>query len=133
MNDTIKSSALNTYLKKLTKACPRKFRAQFVSDLSDSIYNFSAANPKATYEDFAKHFGIPENIASEFLKSMDNEELTTLTNKSSWIKKSIITLAGILAIVIIIAGIWLIHEVIDEPEIYYYETGVVYDTSENLE
>lgn len=124
MNNTIKNSALSTYMKELKKACPRKFRKQFISDLSDSIYNFSDANPTAAYEDFEKRFGIPENVASEFLKSMDSEELTTLTNKSIWIKRAIIILTAILAIVIITAGIWLIYEVIDEPEVYYYETVI---------
>lgn len=128
MNDTIKSSALNTYLKKLKKACPRNFRKQLISDLSDSLYDFLDSTPNATYKDFEQEFGAPEDFYSAYLNAMDDKELIQSVSKTKTTKNIILIIALALITMTIITGICIIYDN-NKSVPTYYETGIECDTT----
>lgn len=128
MNDTIKSSALNTYLKKLKKVCPRTVRSRLVSDLSDRLYDYLDRNPNATYKDFEQEFGAPEDFYSAYLNAMDDKELIQSVSKTKTTKNIILIIALALITMTIITGICIIYDN-NKSVPTYYETGIEYDTT----
>jgi uncharacterized membrane protein len=59
---------------------------KFIRDLRSSVSDFSEDNENISFEDITKRFGMPQDIAFEYLESLDTDDLYRKLNIAGIIK-----------------------------------------------
>ena len=69
----------NQYMGQVRRAltCPQTRHEKFMQDLKPLLENFSVENPDASLSDFEEAFGAPEELAQEYMSTLDQEEVRT--------------------------------------------------------
>jgi len=68
---------LQLYYKDVSKRllCKRKVKRRFLQDFKNGVREFIENHPDATPQEVRAHFGTPEEIAGEFLASLQSNEV----------------------------------------------------------
>ncbi len=97
--------ALHRYLKKVRQnlTCPEKEKQKFLKDLENSVSEYLVDIPNASEADLFHRFGNPAEIAQSFLQEEDFEEV----QKKIMVRKRVIWVISLAAIILVIAAIIL--------------------------
>ena len=90
MNNEIKK-----YLKEVEKHIPfsSKQKRDFIQLLTNNISELTERYKVITYEDIVENFGNPEEVAHQFISSLDTITLNKKLNTSRYVKRLIIVIA----------------------------------------
>lgn len=108
----ISEKALSEYYKAIKRCCPKSIRKRLLADLKDSVWDYIENNEGATIENVEKHFGTPEQFASEYTASLDSDEQKKLIKKS---KLTVIITVSV-AICLILSGLGLAFSLKDNSK-----------------
>ena len=103
-------SIIKHYIKKVTKLIPSTYRSRLQTELHSSITECFHDTPELTVSMLYERFGTPEAFATEYLSSMDGEELQATLARSKK-QKRILTIALIvLLLLLFLISIWIYSE-----------------------
>lgn len=107
--------------------CPRQTRQRLMGDLQNSIENYLEDYPDATQDQLISHFGSPDEIARDYLASLDQEELQKQISRNSTVRRNLLI---ILIVVALITGsvYFLLHNWRTNVS-YYYDVGITEGTT----
>lgn len=116
MNNKITES----YLRSALKNCPLGFKKKLKSDLYSSLCDFAEENPDAGESEIVSRFGLPDQFATEYIASLDDNKKVELFTKNKFIKRAI-AIGVAVVIIIVTVGVSLVtYAVLDSEEEYYY-------------
>lgn len=67
--------------------CPKKIRQRLMAELRSSVDEYLDEHPNAAPSDIVQHIGTPEQIAQDYLSSMDERELQSQVSRSRTIRR----------------------------------------------
>ena len=99
---------LSQYFKEISKRllCKRGVKRQFLIEFQSSVQDYIDKRPEVTLEDVRSHFGAPEEIANEFLASI---ELGSLKKAFGWKRVLIIGLC----VALLLLTLYIVASLID--------------------
>lgn len=95
---------------------------QFIDTLRQDLYEYEESNPECTEEDLESEFGLPEEIAKEFLDSQDAIQPRAIAKKNR--RKNVII--AILIILAVAAG-WYIYDLSQQQQTMATDVIVIYE------
>lgn len=95
----------NQYMGQVRRAltCPPTRHEKFMQDLKPLLENFSVENPDASLSDFEEAFGAPEELAQQYMSTLDQEELSKYRRRRKWLDRLPLVIMGL-----VISGLLLI-------------------------
>ena len=122
-NELMRKEAVR-YVKEVKRQmlCPKKMKNDMLLSLENSIMDYMEEHPEASAQEIETHFGKPQQIAVEYIASLDQNELRKEIQKSKLIKKMIVFLAvGILLIAAVTSVVVIVWNANTQPDIIYHE------------
>lgn len=114
---------ISCYIKKLNKClvCSRTQKKKFTNQLRNSFEEYIEINPEGTEIQLEIHFGKPEQVAMDFIDSLDKEQLLKEMNRSKIIKRNVMICTALIVLIALTTGIGVfIWNHSNTPE-YIYE------------
>lgn len=116
----------NQYMGQVRRAltCPPTRHEKFMQDLKPLLENFSVENPDASLSDFEEAFGAPEELAQEYMNTLDQDEVRTYKRRRKqrrWVSWAIV------AVIIVTMAVALLdkYTMVFEPPVTAEITTVI--------
>lgn len=80
---------LDTYYHRIRKlmVCKNRDKKKLIAELEGNIDAFLEDHPGASFDDITGHFGTPEDIAIDYISSVEGSELGNGLNKARFVKR----------------------------------------------
>lgn len=78
--------------------CSRRKKGQILKKIRDTVMDFLAENPSASYTEITDRFGSPQQIASSYVNEMGMGELL----RDLRIRRKLVRIASITAVVVLV-------------------------------
>lgn len=110
--------------------CPQKTRLRLIEELQNSVEEFLEEHPNAAPSDIVQHLGTPEQIAHDYLSSLDERQLHDYVSRTKTIRR---VLAAMAIVVMILAAIFVLLYRNWKDNIYYYSNYNIYEGTTEVE
>lgn len=105
------NSATKKYLNKVLRKCPFAYRKAVKVSLCDSLYEYANKYPDCTENELTLRFGAPEKYTSEYIASLDSEQVAELLKRKSLTKKVLLVVVSLIILVIAILAVYICCEI----------------------
>lgn len=107
--------------------CPQKTRQRLMCELQSSVDEFLEDNPDAAPSDIVQHIGTPDQIAQDYLTSLDESELQAQISRVRTTRRVLVVIAIAL---IIGAVVFFVLYNNWKGNIYYFNDKIVYEETD---
>ena len=83
---------------------------KFLRDFRSSVEEYEEEHPECSAEDIIERFGSPEDVAYEYVSSVDAEEICRRISISRFVRRAI----GIIVVAVVIAAsyrVWILYDI----------------------
>ena len=111
MNKT-DSGKIKHYFREIRLLIPvsSKGAKKFLQDFRSSVEEYAENHPECSAEEIIERFGSPEDVAYEYVSSVDAEEICRRITISRYIKRAV----GVIVVVAVIAAgyrVWMLYDI----------------------
>ena len=120
------SRKIKHYFKQIRLLIPVRSKGvkRFLQDFRNAVEEYQEEHPECSAEDIMERFGSPEDVAYEYVSSVDSEEICRRITISKFVRRAI----GIIVIVAVIAAgyrVWMLYDIHQQAEDAYISREVI--------